>query len=304
MRERRGLDRAEMQDMAELMQFHALAGLMEARRWETGDVVFHGGSSLHFAHGSSRRSEDLDFLMRHRSTDELHRVMEDVRAYVAEALYLDYDGDVELKLAKDRANNPVLSYTLGWSRGDRYGKVKVKVEFMRADIEHMIAYRAHLRDMRVPTGRVQVSPMIPTADAESVVADKVVALAFRPYIKERDFFDLWWLIEQHGCARPSDDARAFCERLDTTLAIYGQDRASFGEAVEAGFAELDLDAVSEAIAANIPQWLPDSMNHQLEQRGEYRRIAASVVATMQDAAQACCGEPAVEPVPPESETRP
>ncbi len=283
--ERRELTRAEIADMAEQIQFHALAGLVDARRWEAGDVVFHGGSSLHFAYGSPRWSEDLDFLFNNGRSDDLHRIMEDVRAYVAEALYPEHDGAVDLKLAKDRADNPVLTYQLSWSRADRSGTVKVKVEFMRADIEQMLQYRHHLRNMQIPTGRVQVSPMMPTAVTDSVVADKVVALAFRPYTKERDHFDLWWLIDQQGCARPTDDPEVFCRQLDTTLAIYGQDRASFVEAVRAQ--QVDVDELAAAIERNVPQWLPESMGRQFGQHGVYRDMAAVARDTLEAAADTC-----------------
>jgi len=61
--DRRPVTGDEATSIAEQMQFHALAALVEARRWQAGDVIFHGGSSLYFGYGSPRRSEDLNFLI-------------------------------------------------------------------------------------------------------------------------------------------------------------------------------------------------------------------------------------------------
>jgi Nucleotidyl transferase AbiEii toxin, Type IV TA system len=50
--------------LRETLQMSAISALMNARRWEPGDIVFQGGTSLHLAHGSARFSEDLDFMVR------------------------------------------------------------------------------------------------------------------------------------------------------------------------------------------------------------------------------------------------
>ena len=52
---------------------------------------------------------------------------------------------------------------------------------------------------------LRVHSLVPAATPESIYGDKLVALAKRPYLKMRDFFDLWWLRTQMN-VRLSDDA--------------------------------------------------------------------------------------------------
>jgi len=158
---------------------------------------------------------------------------------------------------------------------------------MRADGAHMLAYGDQLRAMRAPTGRVAVSPLVPTADTESVIADKIAAMAFRSYTKEPDYFELWWLTAQQGYKRPMDDPQGFCRQLDTTLAIYGDDRADFAAAVDRIGASRDFNVTAVAIERNVPEWLPESVTRQLGQRGMYYAMAAVANEVVDEARDAC-----------------
>ena len=61
---KRLLSAQELHLLRAILQTATLAALMDARRWEPGDLAFQGGTSLHLAYGSARFSEDLDFLVR------------------------------------------------------------------------------------------------------------------------------------------------------------------------------------------------------------------------------------------------
>lgn len=60
---KRHLTSTEAFDLRQALHVATLDALMASRRWEPGDLVFQGGTSLHLAHGSPRYSEDLDFLV-------------------------------------------------------------------------------------------------------------------------------------------------------------------------------------------------------------------------------------------------
>lgn len=59
---KRQISASEAFDLRQALHVATLDALMASRRWEPGDLVFQGGTSLHLAHGSPRFSEDLDFL--------------------------------------------------------------------------------------------------------------------------------------------------------------------------------------------------------------------------------------------------
>lgn len=46
-------------DLRQALHVATLDALLASRRWEPGELLFQGGTSLHLAHGSPRFSEDL-----------------------------------------------------------------------------------------------------------------------------------------------------------------------------------------------------------------------------------------------------
>jgi hypothetical protein len=60
---KRQLTASEAFGLRQALHVATLDALMASRRWEPGDLIFQGGTSLHLTHGSPRYSEDLDFLV-------------------------------------------------------------------------------------------------------------------------------------------------------------------------------------------------------------------------------------------------
>lgn len=293
MSDRRPLRDDEMTALAEAMQFHALAALADAHRWERGDFVFHGGTSLYFVHGSPRRSEDLDFLMRRERVAEIGKVMERVRDYVNEAISASFGGSVELK-SRAKGNKSVAEYKLGWSHPDRYRKVWVKAEFFPASVDDIRHYGHRLSPVQRPAGSVHIAPQIPAGTLDSILVDKIKALADRPDIKARDYFDAWWLVAQQKRARPGEDPARFCAQLDTNLAIYGLTRAEFCDKADSLLAFADCDAIEAHLAEHLPRFLPERMAQQLADHGLYREMAETSCALVQEARNVCASAPAAD----------
>lgn len=59
----RELSPTEVFEITQSMQVAALEAMMVTRDWQPGELIFHGGTSLHLVHGSPRYSEDLDFMV-------------------------------------------------------------------------------------------------------------------------------------------------------------------------------------------------------------------------------------------------
>jgi hypothetical protein len=94
---------------------------------------------------------------------------------------------------------------------------------------------------------------VPTADLPEIFADKVFALASRPYLKPRDIFDLHWLGSYGGMAErvvTEDDLRV-------RLATYPNETPSAW--LEKAFVRREeLRDAGEGIAVDLKRWLPSS----------------------------------------------
>ena len=81
---KRTLSAAEAFDLRQALHVSVLEALLASRRWEPGDLIFQGGTSLHLAHGSPRYSEDLDFLV--KSTLDLRATGTSIQARLGRGL--------------------------------------------------------------------------------------------------------------------------------------------------------------------------------------------------------------------------
>jgi len=108
---------------------------------------------------------------------------------------------------------------------------------------------APVRLARGPGAGMQT--FVPAADLSEIHADKVFALAARPYLKPRDVFDLHWLGTRGGLRECSADD------LRIRLATYPTETPSAW--LEKAFARrMQLREAGDAIAADLRRWLPSS----------------------------------------------
>lgn len=223
--------------LTELVQAAALSGLTASRRWEAGELVFQGGTSLHLIYGSPRFSEDLDFIARSDAglASALGGSLAHVRASLAREFPL-----VEVKVkardpegAADPRNPRVFTLTL--SEPDWFQALRVKVEFYVVGEQSVNAYSSVVKPVkkpRAPDGkpqmRVDIAPaFIEAAELVEILVDKVHALGDRNRIKERDIFDLWWICEEMGMT-PATAAAEFAVRSEAHFAMYPNGRPPLG----------------------------------------------------------------------------
>ncbi len=180
-------------EWAAAAQLRFLDAMMADSALESGQIAFHGGTSLHLSWRSPRMSEDLDFLMV-KSAADIGTIMERARKKTEEAFRA---GDprfiVEIK-DKTKNRGRMISYHLRVSHPGYLGKSLIKVEFWKVDARYLAKYPVALR-APIQTGDLvsHITHPVPAATLETAYCDKLTAFATRPFLKWRDIYDLWWI---------------------------------------------------------------------------------------------------------------
>ena len=245
---KRRLTATEAFELRQALHIATLDALMASRRWAPGDLVFQGGTSLHLVHGSPRFSEDLGFLV--RSTLRLDALGESVSQRLQGTGWLPRDTGLTVSKARDGRNPHAFVVTVGGP--DVLGAVRVKVELWQTVGAALAAVKAVVTPVRLARGPASgMQAFVPTAQLSEIYADKVFALAARPYLKPRDVFDLHW-IRTHGGLHACSP-----EDLRIRLATYpSQTPAAWIE--KAGVRRVELKESASAIATDLKRWLPSS----------------------------------------------
>lgn len=242
---------------------------MASRRWEPGDLIFQGGTSLHLTHGSPRYSEDLDFLV--NSSLKLGAIGDAIQARLAGTAWVPTDTGISVSRAKDGRNPHAFVVAIGGP--NVIGSVRVKVEFWQTDEKAMAAVKVVVAPVRLASGPAAgMQTFVPTADLSEIFADKVFALAARPYLKPRDVFDLHWLT-MHGGIRAcsTDDMRV-------RLATYPNETpdAWLGKAFDR---RQELLTSVAGITRDLKRWLPSVW--PLDEANVKAMVATSITALEQ-----------------------
>ena len=245
---KRQLSATEVFDLRQALHVATLDALMASRRWEPGDLVFQGGTSLHLAHGSPRFSEDLDFLI--NSALKLDAIGDAVQTRLEGTQWVP--GDTRLMVGKAKDGHNPHSFVVSIGGPDVIGSVRVKVELWQtaqAALSPIKAIVAPIKLTRGPASGMQA--FVPTASLAEIHADKVFALAARPYLKPRDVFDLQWLSDREGLRECSVDD------LRVRLATYPSETPR--EWIDKAFRRrLDLYNGVDLIHTDLKRWLPSS----------------------------------------------
>jgi hypothetical protein len=190
----------EKMDLSRVLQVMALDEIAAKAKPQPDHMIYHGGTSIATTHGSSRWSEDLDFVV----TSDLMRSLGGVRPRVEKALQLRMKtlmpgAKIELqdKTGTDEGNpevGKVDRWLLRWEHPKRRGAIRVKIEFFVTVPESIPAYSVTISTPR--SKGIMATASLPTADVRSLWADKILAISARESIKWRDLYDLSYLSEQ------------------------------------------------------------------------------------------------------------
>ena len=245
---KRVLSSTEAFDLRQTLQVAVLEALVASRRWEPGDLVFQGGTSLNLVHGSPRFSEDLDFLV--RSSLDLSFVASAIQARLGASAWIP--ADTKLTVTRAKADRNPHAFDVAISGASVIGSVRVKVELWQAPATALKAVQVTVAQVRLVAGPAAAAQaFVPSATTTEIHADKVFALAARPYLKPRDVFDLHWL----RMREPTLECTA--HDLALRLATYPNESAA-GWIAKAAVRLDELASQGVAVGRDLARWLPSS----------------------------------------------
>lgn len=155
-------------------------------------LVFQGGTALRLCHQNNRYSEDLDFVVDNGTKFELSD-MTFFREAFERKIKNKYGLDIELDEPKN-SENIVKKYTakILLPLTNRQ-KAKINIE-----IAQIPSYDNSLQTIinNYPN-EFGVNTMVRAESKEEILADKIIALGTREYLKYRDFWDIKFLQDTH-----------------------------------------------------------------------------------------------------------
>lgn len=160
--------------------------------------------------------------------------------------------DTRLTVSKAKDGRNPHSFIVSIGGPDVIGAVRVKVEMWQAKEEVLSSVKAVVAPVKLARGPASgMQTFVPTSDLPEIYADKVFALAARPYLKPRDVFDLHWLGTHGGLRKCSANA------LRVRLATYPNVTPSawINKALSR---RMELLEAGEAIITDLKRWLPSS----------------------------------------------
>ncbi|RJX21858.1 MAG: nucleotidyl transferase AbiEii/AbiGii toxin family protein [Ammonifex sp.] len=183
--------------------------------------VFQGGTSLRLFYGNIRYSEDLDFSFVIKNMDSFHEVdarMSNMGAFVSDVF--PFLGEISLK--EQKRSRTFKRFALRFSATEQKRVLRVNIEFANVP-----SYDNSLLLLQYPP----FNPAVRVESRREVLADKVVAIALRDYVKGRDLWDIHFLAEDRGVAVDLD-------LVHRKVVDYGSDPAAFGARLAAAVAQV------------------------------------------------------------------
>lgn len=279
-KKRRHAEPDELRQWSTAVQFAFLESFATVTGWLAKDVAFHGGTSLSMSWGSPRYSEDLDFLLNEGLADDrggFTNIIDKVVERVNESLSLTIpDLSVELR-NKTRDGSPLLNYHLVASKPNVLNKAMVKSEFWTVNDEYLKNIEtAMVYPMQRGDIALRSVAEIPAVTMNAAIADKLTALATRPYLKWRDLFDLHFLIGQ-----TNEGAKGQAERFLKHVQAYNPVKGlSPKEALEYWLEQHGTEQgkakLLESAVDDLQPWVPPTLWARLWPDGVKRIIETSV----------------------------
>jgi len=155
-------------------------------------LVFQGGTAIRFVYKGVRYSEDLDFVLRKKNTHFFYRLTENLKSlpsYVDK--FIPFARNPQLEVQKNTPNFKRFSLVL-------------EVDFLRAkdkthiEIAHIPSYST--QTIILKAGDISLSPGVVVETPQEILSDKLLALASRNYLKGRDLWDIYFILNTlHIC---------------------------------------------------------------------------------------------------------
>jgi len=241
---------------AEILQIHLLDSLYAVSGSEA--IYFQGGTALRWIYGGMRFSEDLDFVTS-LSPDQIRAILKKVFTRAANACIAQFGPGVSEQEPKRTREEAVKVFYIFQPQTQRE-RIAIKLEFEilkpgRAPATQKVI----LRDLPPVAGMLSSgklvmpysSSIVVAQTAEELLSDKTRALFERHYLKGRDIYDIWWLIERLRIVPSWDLTRS---KLD----MY---RSPFVPARKADYFQQESSSkeIIEAIVSDLPRFIPKNI---------------------------------------------
>ncbi len=199
-------------------------------------VVFQGGTALRLFYGNPRFSEDIDLvLVKGVENFDLGSHMPRVSKYVE----LSFPFIDSVTIREQRVDLKMQRAVLKTVSADREQVVRVHIE-----LAPVPSHRNGPRILDFPP----VQPAIRVEDAVEIMADKVCALAFRPYLKGRDLWDLHYLSKERSLGAEWDLIRV-------KAGDYGESVPGLAEGLERAVKRIGEEGMS-TLESELVRFLP------------------------------------------------
>ncbi len=222
----------------ELLHYEILYALSESEAMDS--LVFQGGTSIRLCHRGQRYSEDLDFacgsVIPDLPMDSFARLLREqmgdrygLTIQVSEPNRSPLGGQ---KVSVDRWKATV--------RVPNPDKSIAQSQFINIEIASVPAYDVQFLPLAVNhTGLPAVirQLLLPVESMQEILADKIVALGARPFVKYRDIWDIKFLADAGVRINP--------ELVTKKLADYGWEASEFNQSLGDRIAALDTAAHRE-----------------------------------------------------------
>ena len=266
-------------EIAQLILLHELYMRKESR-----NLFFQGGTAIRWFYGGSRFSEDLDFVTSLEAAAVKNLVDGAIKG--AAKLMIPHFGIGDVSVREKSARASALKCFVDFRPEAVQEKISIKLEFealetgKKPDVQNHIlssmsavAYLIAAGEFRVP----RANTIIVAETPEEILSDKVRSLLERPYLKGRDFFDIWYLHTFLKTAVSVDNVK---RKLSLYRANFTAKRGLDFYARPSG---KEKELMREAIEQDLSRFLPPDVLsiHQARQYDDFLEAASSVFTVLQ-----------------------
>jgi len=162
-----------------------------SRQGAFNDLVFQGGTALHLFYGNPRFSEYLDFVTREKHRFDLTKQTTKIKAFVSNVF--PFLKETQVKIQKnDKEMQRLILITIS-----ELPEQKLRIHL---ELSYVPSYINQPRILDYPP----LNPAVRVEDPSEILADKIVALGQRPYLKGRDLWDIYFLVFEKHLVIPWD----------------------------------------------------------------------------------------------------
>lgn len=200
--------------------------------------VFQGGTALRLFYGSPRYSEDLDFVLSRDAGGPPEVVLAGLEEFIGFAFpFLD-----NIRVEKQKETAMLQRFAIRVLAAGPRKSLRVNLE-----IASVPSYENEVLLLTYPP----FTPATRVETAREILADKLVALSLRKYLKGRDLWDIYLLVKHRGAA--PDPALAQQKALD-----YRATGQEFVAGLEAAVQKVAVEGAS-VLEREMPRFLPRSV---------------------------------------------